>query len=87
VFIISNDGSWLGISAYIERIMQMSSAHSAHVRPQLAELQAGLAVLLELERRLHQVAGLALRLHRAAGQRLTVVLVEHRLGVEAVDVR
>ena len=36
---------------------------------------------------LHQRAGLALGRDRAAGQRLAVVLVEHRLRIEAVDLR
>ena len=44
-------------------------------------------MLLELERRLHQVAGLALGQDGAAGQGLPVVLVEHRLVVERVHVR
>ena len=65
----------------------MSSAHRADVREQLADLHAALAVLLERERRSHQRAGLALGGDRAAGQRLAVVLVEHRLGIEAVDLR
>src|SRR4029077_17835638 len=47
----------------------------------------GLAVLLERERRLHERPRLALGRDRAAWQRLPVVLVEHRLRVEAVDLR
>ena len=57
------------------------------MRPQLAEVETALAVLLELERRLHQHAGAALGLDLLARQRLAVVLVEHRLGIEAVDLR
>ena len=46
-----------------------------------------LSVLAERERRLEQIAGLALGLEVPAGQRLAVELVEHRLGVEGVDLR
>ena len=59
----------------------------ADVREQLADLDAGLAVLLEREGRAHQRAGLAFGGNRAARQRLSVVLVEHRLRIEAVDLR
>ena len=59
----------------------------ADVREELADLEAALAVALERERRLHQRAGLALGRDGAARQRLAVVLVEHRLRIEAVDLR
>jgi hypothetical protein len=59
----------------------------AQVRPQLANIHPALAVLLKRERGFHQLAGAPLSRDRSAGQRLTVVLVEHRLGIEAVDVR
>ena len=57
----------------------------AEVRPEFADVHAALPVLLELERRLHQFAGAAFGLDGAAGQRLAVVLLEHRLGIEAID--
>ena len=60
---------------------------AADVRKQLAHLHAALAVLLERERRLEQAPGLPFGRDVPAGQRLPVVLVEHRLGVEAVDLR
>ena len=61
--------------------------NAADIGPQLAHFGVGFAVARELERRLHQVAGLALRENRAAGQRLPVVLLQHRLGIEGVHVR
>ena len=54
---------------------------------QLADLDAALAVLRELERRAHGRAGLALGAQIAAGQRLAVILVQQRLGIERVDLR
>src|SRR5205814_8478826 len=59
----------------------------ADVREELGHLDARLAVLLERERRSHERTGLALGRDRAARQRLPVVLVEHRLRIEAVDLR
>ena len=56
----------------------------AHVREQLAHVHATAAVLLERERRTHQRAGLPLGRNRSAGERLAVILVEHRLRIEAV---
>ena len=59
----------------------------ADVGEELADFDAALAVALELEGRLHEGAGLALVAEVAAGHGLAVVLGEHGLGVEAVDVR
>ena len=59
----------------------------AEMREQLTDLDAALAVLFERERRLHERAGLALRGHRTAGERLPVVLREHGLGIERIDLR
>ena len=60
---------------------------TADVREELTHLQPALAVAREREGRLHERAGLALGGHRIARQRLPVVLRQHRLGVEAVDLR
>ena len=65
----------------------MSSTHSPTCGNSSLTSMPALAVLLERERRSHQRAGLALGGDRAAGQRLAVVLVEHRLRIEAVDLR
>ena len=46
------------MSVCIERMTQMSSMHPADVREQLADLDAALAVLGELERRRQQAAAL-----------------------------
>ena len=43
-----------------------------HVREQLADIHAALAVFLELERRLHQLAGAPLRFDGSAGQGLAI---------------
>src|SRR5579862_7142563 len=59
----------------------------ADVRKELADFDAALSVLLECERRLQERAGLSLSRHFAAGQRLAVVFLEHRLVIEAVDLR
>ena len=66
-------------------------AHDAHVVHASAEigehfgdLDAALAILLELEGRLHQGTGLALMPKITARHRLAVVLGQHRLGIEAV---
>jgi hypothetical protein len=59
----------------------------AHVGKQLAHVHAALPVLLERERRPHERAGAAFGRDRSARQRLPVVLVEHRLRIEAVDLR
>ena len=60
---------------------------ACEVAEDLADLEAALAVRLELERGAHQRARLALGLEVAAGIRFAVVLREHRLVVEAIDVR
>ena len=57
----------------------------AKVRPQLADIHSALAVLLELERRLHQLAGPALGLDPAAGNRLPIVLLKRGFGIERID--
>ena len=59
----------------------------ADVREQLADFEAALAVVLELERRSHQVAGLALGFRIAARERHAVIIFERRLAVERIDVR
>ncbi len=59
----------------------------ADVREQFAHVHSALAVLLERERRAQQRTGLAFGGDAAAGQRLPVILVEHRLGIEAVHLR
>ncbi len=60
--------------------------HPGRVREQVADFDPALAVLLELEGRAHGRAGLALG-GQIGRHRLAVVAVEHRLGVERVDVR
>jgi hypothetical protein len=57
----------------------------ADIGKQLADLHTALAVLLEREGRAHQGAGLALGLNLSPGQGLSVIFVEHRFRVEAVD--
>ena len=44
-FISISDGSWLGTSACIERMTQMSSTCRGRLREELADLDAALAVL------------------------------------------
>ena len=66
----------------------MSSMQAADVREQLADLDAALAVLVELPGRRQQVAGRReLELRLGERQRLAVHLGELRLGVEGIDVR
>ena len=62
--------------------------HRAHVREELGDELAALAVALELERAAHERAGVALpHPHPAfARQGLAVVLFEHRFVVERVHV-
>ena len=50
----------VGLNVYIERMTHMSSITVAMLRQQLADFDAALAVLLELEWRRQQSAGLAL---------------------------
>ena len=59
--------------------------HFAQMRPELADVHAALPVFLELERRLHQLAGSPLGGDGAAGHGLAVVLGKHRLGIERID--
>src|SRR5215468_9276897 len=59
----------------------------ADLREQLAHFHAAFTVLLEGELRAQQRAGLPLGLNCPARQRLAVILVEHRLGVEAIYLR
>jgi hypothetical protein len=59
----------------------------ADVREELADVHPDVPVFLERERRPHQRASLALGGDGAARQRLPVVLVEHRLRIEAVHLR
>lgn len=58
----------------------------ADVGKELADFDAALAVLFEFEGGLHERASFALVAEVATGHGLTVVLGEHWLGVEAVDV-
>ena len=64
----------------------MSSMCCGGVREQLADLDAALAVLLELERRGERGAGLALGRQVRHRQGLAGVFVQRRLGVERIDV-
>ena len=59
----------------------------ADIGEDLADLDAALAVLLEFERRAEGRAGLALGPEILGRQFLARVRVEHRLGVEGVDLR
>ena len=87
-FISSIDGSWLGVSACIERMTQRSSTCSAVCGEDLADLDAALAVLLEPERRPEARCRSCARCVRfPLGQRLACVLVQERLGVEGIDLR
>ena len=66
----------------------MSSIDSRHVREQLADLDAALAVLLELERRAERRAGLRSVLQIATRQLSgRAYLVRARLGIERIHVR
>ena len=65
----------------------MSSITRRHAREDLADLGTALPVLSELERRSHQVARRAVGLDLRPGQRLAVVLDQHRLRIERIDVR
>ena len=62
--------------------------HAADVREQLRDLDSALAVLLELERTLHQRPGITLADPNPAlaTQRLAMVFRQHRLRVKGVDV-
>ena len=55
------------------------------VRQRLGELGAALAVLAKAKRALEQVAGDAFIVGDLSGRRLAVVAIEHRLGVEQID--
>ena len=55
-FIISSDGSWFGLSVYIERSTQSSSMQAADVGKKLGDLDAALALWLSRERRGHDLA-------------------------------
>ena len=57
----------------------------AEVGPEFGDIHAALAVLLELKGRAHEFAGAAFSFDLGAGEGLTVVLIEHRLRVEAVN--
>src|SRR5687768_3825298 len=59
----------------------------AQRRENLADLQTRLAEPPELERRLEKIAGLALRLQIPTWCKRTVVLGEHRLGIEGIHLR
>src|SRR5216683_973610 len=59
----------------------------ANVGKELADFNSALSVAFEFERRLHERAGLALVSEVSSRHRLTVVLREHRLRIEAVDMR
>ena len=79
-FISSSDGSWFGTSACIERITQMSSMLSADVREEFADLDAALAVFLELERRGEGRAGLAFGPEFCIGRALPAYFSSDGLG-------
>src|SRR5258708_6686164 len=57
------------------------------MREDLADLRAVLPILLEAERRPHQIPGCELGPRRFEGQRLAVELVQHRLVVETIHLR
>ena len=61
--------------------------HRRHTREDLADLDPALPVLPEFEWRSHQVARRAVRFDLGPGQRLAVVLGQHRLRIERIDVR
>ena len=71
----------------IERMHAQVVGALGDMREDLADLQAALAMLGELERRHHQAAGLALGLDAGGRRLLAVVLRQIRLGVEGVDLR
>ena len=85
-FMSSSDGSWLGMSACIERMTADVVDVPGRVLEQLADLDAALAVLLELERRGERRPGLPLGRQVLRRQRLAGVFLERRLGVERIDV-
>ncbi len=57
----------------------------AELRKNLADFDAAFAELLELERRLHQGAGLTFGLEVSAGIGFAVILGQFRFVVEAID--
>src|SRR5262245_1589201 len=59
----------------------------ADMRKQFAHLHAAFTVFLEGELRAQQRACLPLGLNSPARQRLAMILVEHRLGIETIDLR
>ena len=87
VFIISIDGSWFGMSVYIERMKQMSSAHSPTCGNSSLTSMPALPYFLNVNGERISAPVLRSVATDAAGQRLAVILVEHRLRIEAVDLR
>gem|GEM_PF-6093761 len=64
---------------------QSSAARRAIFGEDLADLEAALAVVRELEGRFHQVAGGAVRLQLKAGHGIAVALIEDGLRVKSID--
>ena len=87
VFIISIDGSWFGMSVYTERTKQMSSAQPPTCGNSSLTSMPDWPYFLNVNGERIKRAGLPLGRDRPAGQRLAVILVEHRLGIEAVHLR
>ena len=75
------------MSVYIERMKQMSSAHSPTCGNSSLTSMPALPYFLNANGERISAPVLRSVATRAAGQRLAVVLVEHRLGIEAVDLR
>ena len=86
-FIISSDGSWFGMSVYIERMTQMSSTHSPTCGNSSLTSMPLWPYFLNVNGERISSPVLPLGRDRPAGQRLAVILVEHRLGIEGVDLR
>ncbi len=58
----------------------------AEVREELTDLQPALAVFAELERRAQEPGVLIVLFGEFRGNRLTVILGQHWLGIEGIDV-
>ena len=82
---MKSEGSWFGTSVHMERITQNSSIKPPTRGNNLRHLHAALTAFAERKRRREQIAGRALRLRSAARHRLPVVLRQHRLGIEGID--
>ena len=80
-------GVCVGLNVYIDRITHMSSITEAMLRQQAAHLDAARPVLLELERRGQQAAGLAFGAQVDRSRPLALILQQRGLGVEHVQLR